>query len=114
MEPSHAQVIPAEGDHSKMTLKQHNGVSHDPAYACDKLVNQCCERPTLSDTSSDVACSNVLTSLNPAADVTSASSTEMVPPQSSQSGKVSKVGYVLGRIIFLILFLFLGFYLLIF
>ncbi|XP_044497770.1 polyadenylate-binding protein-interacting protein 4-like [Mangifera indica] len=90
LEPSHAQVIPAEGDHSKMTLKQHNGVSHDPAYACDKLVNQCCERPTLSDTSSDVAYSNVLTSLNPAADVTSASSTEMVPPQSSQSGKVSK------------------------
>ncbi|KAJ0045706.1 hypothetical protein Pint_04159 [Pistacia integerrima] len=65
LDPSHAQVIPVEEDHSKMTLTQLNGVSHDPAYARAKPVNQF-------------------------ADVTSAASTEMVPPQSSQSNKVSK------------------------
>ncbi|XP_031248169.1 uncharacterized protein LOC116105948 [Pistacia vera] len=91
LDPSHAQVIPVEEDHSKMTLTQLNGVSHDPAYARAKPIDQCCERPTSSDTSSsDVTCSNVSTSLNPVADVTSAASTEMVPPQSSQSNKVSK------------------------
>ncbi|XP_044473144.1 polyadenylate-binding protein-interacting protein 4-like isoform X2 [Mangifera indica] len=90
LDPAHAQVIPAEADDSKMILKQLNGVSHGPASVHEKQVNQCSERPTSSDTSSDVACSYDSTSSNPVIDVTSAASTEMVPPESSGSNKVSK------------------------
>lgn len=94
MDPTHAQVIPAEADDSKMILKQLNGVSHGPASVHEKPVNQCSERPTSSYTSSDVACSYDSTSSNPVTDATSAASTEMVPPESSGSNKVSKVGFI--------------------
>lgn len=86
-------VMPAE-EHPNMTFEHSNGASHDPAHELDKPENQCCERPTSADTSSQ---GSVSTSSNPVTDVTSglcfsslAASTEVVPPQSSLSNKSTK------------------------
>ncbi|KAH9803629.1 SM-ATX domain-containing protein [Citrus sinensis] len=90
-------VMPAE-EHPNMAFKHSNGVSHDPAHELDKPENQCRERPTSADTSSQGAArSTVSTSSTPVTDVTSglcfsslAASTEVVPLQSAPSNKSTK------------------------
>ncbi|CAB4308228.1 unnamed protein product [Prunus armeniaca] len=56
--------------------------------------NQCCERTTSADISSDVVSSGVSTSFNPAADASCqrlvATSTEMVPPQGPEFNRSAK------------------------
>ncbi|KAH9651677.1 SM-ATX domain-containing protein [Citrus sinensis] len=90
-------VMPAE-EHPNMAFKHSNGLSHDPAHELDKPENQCRERPTSADTSSQGAArSTVSTSSTPVTDVTSglcfsslAASTEVVPLQSAPSNKSTK------------------------
>ncbi|KAL9444457.1 hypothetical protein AB3S75_017614 [Citrus x aurantiifolia] len=90
-------VMPAE-EHPNMAFEHSNGVSHDPAHELDKPENQCRERPTSADTSSQGAArSTVSTSSTPVTDVTSglcfsslAASTEVVPLQSAPSNKSTK------------------------
>lgn len=97
-------VMPAE-EHPNMAFEHSNGVSHDPAHELDKPENQCRERPTSADTSSQGAArSTVSTSSTPVTDVTSglcfsslAASTEVVPLQSAPSNKSTKVNYNLER-----------------
>lgn len=90
-------VMPAE-EHPNMAFEHSNGVSHGPAHELDKSENQCRERPTSADTSSQGAAhSTVSTSSTPVTDVTSglcfsslAASTEVVPLQSAPSNKSTK------------------------
>lgn len=80
----------------KMTSKRlPSGVSCDPVTVIVNSDNQCCERTTSADISSDVFSSGVSTSFNPAADAScrrvEATSTEMVPPQGPEFNRSAKV-----------------------
>ncbi|XP_008226921.2 PREDICTED: uncharacterized protein LOC103326469 [Prunus mume] len=79
----------------KMTSKRlPSGVSCDPVTVIINSDNQCCERTTSADISSDVVSSGVSTLFNPAADASCrrlvATSTEMVPPQGPEFNRSAK------------------------
>ncbi|XP_034214275.1 uncharacterized protein LOC117626614 isoform X3 [Prunus dulcis] len=79
----------------KMTSKRlPSGVSCDPVTVIVNSDNQCCERTTSADISSDVVSSGVSTSFNPAADASCrrlvATSTEMVHPQGPEFNRSAK------------------------
>ena len=93
------QIKSVEESHTKITSKLlPSGVTCDHAPVSVRMNNQSCERPTSADTSFLAVSSGVLTSLNPAVEVTSEScnslvvtSTEMIPSHSSEPNRTAKV-----------------------
>ena len=98
MDASLTQVKPVEEGNAEMRIKLLlSGTPHD-APMDGKLDNRCCERPTATDIYQDAVCSEISTSYSPITDVFSESCqtsfttpTSIVPPQSSESNKNSKV-----------------------